>query len=180
MALVTAPATHVNGFPKTGTHALQKAVGLLGQKCTHTHQPHPHAFDGRHICAFRHPRNALISWLRWNNQPPVTGPILLTLDAPFAEGDTFVEHYRRYLPWRGDGNTLCVSFEELIATDAVIKSIADYLGVPYLDDAFDALYGSSITWSGRLSDWSEHWNDTIQAKWVECGGQALQEEIGYG
>ena len=61
-----------NGFPKTGTHALQRAVRLLG--CKDTRQGHfpfhvVHVAQGQHIHICRDPRNALVSWVRWTNPP---------------------------------------------------------------------------------------------------------------
>lgn len=97
-------------------------------------------------------------------------------------GEPFVKHYRRYTRWLTDPDLslLVVRFEDMLANDGELRRIAQWLGVPFQDDAFEVLYGGSRTWSGRLSDWREHWNDQVDAKWRSCGAQTLQDELGYG
>ena len=171
----------INGFPKCGSHLLQKAVALLGQDSELVHQPYPHTFEGKHLCIFRHPRNVLISYVRYINMSVSTGTLLLAMDTFNEVGPGFVKGYENFLPWLNDPNTKCFRFEEMQKDDTAIRSIAGYLEVPYLEDAYPifAVPGTTYTWSGRLSDWKEHWNPTIQEKWVACGGQALQKKLEY-
>lgn len=95
-------------------------------------------------------------------------------------GEPFVDHYRKYLPWKKDSDTLVVSFEAMLTDDTELRRIAQWLNAPFQEDAFEVLYGGSRTWSGRLSDWREHWNEEVNERWAACGAQVLQDELGYG
>lgn len=56
--------TLCNGLPKSGTHALEKAVQLLGRVTELDHVPYSDKREGRQLLIKRHPRNVVISWLR--------------------------------------------------------------------------------------------------------------------
>lgn len=181
-----------NGFPKTGTHALKKAIELLGlTRVQHMHQPHhratggkPFKFDGRMVIVYRHPRNVLVSTCRALGNATASGNLIgLIRDhrSPFSPSDvgSMARAYRAYLPWRDDKRCLVVRYEDLVSSDASLRRMAGYLGVPFLDDAFANLPGLSPTWSGAPSRWQDHWSEAVEAVWIEAGMQALQEELGY-
>ena len=63
--------------------------------------------------------------------------------------------------------------------DQQMREIAAYCGVPYLDDAWPNLPNHTKTWTGRLSDWREHWTPAVDAAWAAAGGPALLERWGY-
>ncbi len=169
----------VNGFPKTGNHALKKGVELLGVAPVELrHEPYGNGFtsDGPMLVPIRHPRNVLISKCRWEGLPVVSGP-LMNLIRSF-DGKPMNDGYRSFLEWDAPG-VLLVSYEELIASDAVLRRIADYLGVPFLEDAFPNLLGLTISWSGSPSRWEDYWTDAVDGAWTDSGMAALQRDLGY-
>lgn len=172
----------VNGIPKSGTHALLKAVELLGVTAGQIvldHIPYNTQFldnIDKHLYIIRHPRNVLISYCRWKHQP-VTGGMLIGFMHDFM-GKTFTTYCQDFIPWLTDQNAFVVKYEDLMMNDAVIRSIADHLNIIYLEDAFPNLPGLTPTWTGNPSDWTTIWNPEIDAEWqLQC--QSVQEEMGY-
>jgi len=166
----------LNGAPKMGNHALWKACELLGIASSGVqHIPHVDADavpDGPLVFIRRDPRNALVSWVRFEGMPVTQGTLIsatpryLAMIAPF-EG------------WLSDPRAHVVRFEDLVASDAAMRGIAAHVGVPYLDDAWPNLPNHTKTWTGRLSDWREHWTPAVDAAWAAAGGPALLERWGY-
>lgn len=165
-----------SGFAKAGNHALVKAVQLLGQPCEVTHIAYGGPI-GRHVFIKRDPRNIVCSWLRFNGQP-VTQGMFITAFRLFQYG-TLVDEMAAYEGWLTDPQTLVVSYEALIASDAEMRRIAAYLDVPYLDDAFSELEGLTSTWFAQHSDYRAIWTPEVQAVWVAEGGNELLARWGY-
>jgi hypothetical protein len=171
----------VNGIPKSGTHALLKAVQLLGipdDAVRLEHLPFGLLPDGvnKHIYIIRHPRNVLVSYCRWQNRPVAAGMLIGFMRS--FEGKSFADYWQTFSGWMTDPATFVVRYEALLANSAVIAKIAAYLGVPCLVDAFANIPGLTPTWTGAPSDWSTVWNRDIDAEWQkDC--QGIQEAMGY-
>ena len=170
------PTVKINGFPKHGNHALAKAVQLLGVSCEVEHVKYtPDALP--RIFIKRDPRNALVSWLRFSGKPVTQGMFIAALSD--FNGETLVAAMAEFEGWLSDANTLVIQYEDLIASDAALRQIADYLGVPYLDDAYPNLPGCTITWTGLPSDYTVVWTPEVEAAWEAAGGAALLTRWGY-
>lgn len=169
-----------NGIPKSGTHALEKAVQLLGQKTQHGHLPYSKKPSHTHILILRHPKNMLVSWVRFIRSI-VTQGFLIEAMSNYSQEDagTFYDEFLAYKPYLTDKDTLVVKYEDLVLSDECIKKIADYLDVPYLDDAFDSLLGMTKTWTGRPSVWQEHWTDEVQKVWENINGPEIEKVWNY-
>ena len=116
-----------SGHPKSGCHALVKAIQLLGQPCQVTHIPHGMPVDGKHVFIKRHPRNVLVSWVRFIGQP-VTQGTLITAMQDFS-GMPLVQSLRDFSGWLNDQATHVTSFEDLMRDDketALLQTFKDW------------------------------------------------------
>lgn len=165
-----------SGFAKSGNHALVKAVQLLGQPCSVEHIPYSGPV-GPHIFIKRDPRNVVCSWLRFNGHP-VTPGMFITAFRLF-QTRSLVEELAAYGGWLSDPQTLVVSYEALIASDAEMRRIAAYLDTPWIDGAFDELEGLTATWFAQHSDYRTIWTPEVDAVWAAEGGPALLARWGY-
>lgn len=166
-----------SGFPKSGTHALEKAVQLLGQPCQAEHLLYGAPVHDKHIFIKRDPRNIVCSWLRFNRKSVTPGMFLSSFRQ--FQSASLVEEMAAYVGWLDEGNTLVVRYEELIASDVCMRGIADYLEVPYLSGAFTELEGLTITWFAVHSDYRKLWTPEIQNVWSAEGGPELLTRWGY-
>lgn len=163
----------LNGAPKMGNHALWKACELLGIASSGVnHVEHPADIERPRIFIRRDPRNALVSWVRFEGMPVTQGTLITAMAS-------YLPQLPRYEGWLTDPDTLVVTFERLVANDQQMREIAAFAGVPYLDDAWPNLPNHTKTWTGRLSDWREHWTPAVDAAWVAAGGPALLARWGY-
>jgi len=163
----------VNSFPKSGTHALQKALMLLGIESLITHTPYPDEVEGTHLFIRRDPRDAICSKIRWDGLPVTQGTFLLYLKRKD------VRAINLFTPWirRAD---FVVQYEALIRDETEMKRIAEFMDVPYLDDAFTNLHGATRTWQeGARSDHRAIWTPLLQEKLEESIGVNTVEEWGY-
>ena len=165
-----------SGFAKAGNHALVKAVQLLGQPCEVTHVAYVGPI-GQHVFIKRDPRNIVCSWLRFNGRPVTPGMFITALR--LFQHASLVEELAAYEGWLTDPQTLVVSYEALIASDAEMRRIAAYLDVPYLDDAFSELEGLTSTWFAQHSDYRAIWTPEVEAVWAAEGGPVLLARWGY-
>lgn len=187
----------LNGAPKSGTHALAKAVELLGipflldrEQWLRTSGPAAHMdhvdwpaeiVADRHVLIVRDPRNVLLSWMRASSRPLTVGGAMATLRAYDGAAETFVQHCRRFTPWIDAPGVFVVRYEDLTGDGgATMQRLADHLGVPCPPDAYLNLPGFTATWTGEPSDWRTLWSPEIEAVWVETGGPALLADMGYG
>lgn len=173
----------INGFPKSGNHALKKALELLGQPAQINHIPFAEGLpEGatKHIFIKRDPRNVIISALRWTKRP-VTPGMFLTQFRSFELGGpgSLIEQMATYEAWLSDPQTLVIRFEYLIASDSVMRDIAAFLGVPYIDGAFEELPGWTLTWNDTPSNYLEVWTPEVQEAWAAEGGDDLLARWGY-
>jgi hypothetical protein len=96
---------------------------------------------------------------------------------------------KRQLDWQGwvtDPAACVVRFEELTAQSADIQLAAiarlrDYLEINLIspDEVAKHLLGESPTWSGRNSDWMEHWDAEIETLFIAAGGYGVMRAFGY-
>ena len=163
-----------NGFPKSGNHALVKALQLLGQPCRVNHIKVGEPVEGRHVFIKRDPRNVICSWLRFNGQP-VTPGMFLTTFAQFQERSLIAE-LAEYEGWLAG---FVVRYEDLIASDVEMRRIAEHLNIPYIDGAFEALPGMTRTWFADHSDYRTIWTPDVESVWIANGGPELLARWGY-
>lgn len=169
------------GFPKSGTHALVKAVQLLGHPCQVDHMPHTEyagAWPGPRIVIKRDPRNVLLSWVRHQGKP-VTRGMAITFMRDYDAGQTLAQAMAPFEGWLSDPGALLVSYEALTASDDEMRRIAAHLDTPYIDDAWRWLPGMTRTWRADHSDWEALWTPQMDAAWREIGGPELLDRWGY-
>lgn len=181
-----------NGFPKAGNHALWKAIELLGVPGGVNHIPYIAEFAvtrgvlamrarAKHVFIIRDPRNAIVSWLRWNRDAVTPGKFITTFRR-FQER-SLVEDLAAYEGWLSDPWTYVVRFEELIRDDGSMRALAAYLGVPYLYGAWEELEqrygGQTKTWNAIHSDYRHVWTAAVEAVWSAEGGTELLARFGY-
>jgi hypothetical protein len=172
------PRVVPNGYPKMGNHALVKALQLLGEPCEVAHIPYGQPLPpGQHILVVRDPRNALISWIRFQGKPVTPGMVVSTFR--HVEDASYHDALARYEGWLTDPDTMVVRFEHLIVSDAEMRRIATALGISYLDGAFEALPGLTHTWTGQLSDYRTIWSLDLEARWQAEGGSDILRVWGY-
>jgi len=174
----------LNGFPKSGIHALQKACVLLGVAGNLGHDSYASGLpDGytRSIFLKRDPRNILISWLRFNHIPVTTENLVSAMESlhselhPDQEGKSLAVAMAEFEGWRTDPNTLVVSYEELAESPLGMDKVAAFLGVRYPDGAFGKLEGldeeNKKFYNESHSDYQDVWDAEVQAFWdVHCTG----------
>lgn len=170
-----------NGFPKSGNHALVKALRLLGEPCAVNHLPYVSNVQGKHILIKRDPRNVVVSALRHMGRV-VTQSAVRTEIAEFGltSPGSLVEQMAAYEGWLSDPNTYVVRYEDLIADDVAMRGIAAYIGVEYVAGTFEKLPGHTETWNIVRSDYSLLWTEETQAAWEAAGGPDLLNRWGYG
>lgn len=166
-----------NGFPKSGNHALVKAIQLLGVPCHVDHLPFGEEVCAKHVFIKRDPRNIICSWLRFQGMP-VTPGMFIAAFRKFQE-KSLLEELVTYEPWLTDENTLVVKYEDLIQSDATLRKIADYLGTPYIEGAFENLPGMTRTWYAEHSDYQTIWTPEVASVWFREGGFELLSTWGY-
>ena len=169
-----------NGFPKSGTHALVKAIALLGHEVQHSHTPYGDDVSeySHHVFIRRDPRNVILSKVRSEGQRITQGMVIGKIRRWNDNDEPFAQVLARYAPWLTQA-PLVIRYEELIADESVLKLIAKYLGVPYLGDAFRNLPGTTRTWNPEHSDYRVVWTPEVDAVWREQGGAAILQEWGY-
>jgi|GEM_PF-6045986 len=168
----------INACPKHGTHALQKAVELLGQHAGDVHhigfgEPMPEGVS-KHLYIYRDPRNAILSWMRWDGRSITDGSVMAAI-----RGKRYLQTTRQFVGWVNAPDVHKVRYEELIADDGAMRGIAKFLGVPYLESAFPNLPGLTRTWNLEHADFRKIWTPALAACWHEEGGDDLVQAFGY-
>ena len=169
------------GIPKSGTHALQKAVRELGCDASeHLHTANYHLADTQKVAyVLRNPRNVLLSALRYRNhqrrgwEDTITEEKLIDCFFDFFNA-SLPGVYRSYEKWL-TSKAHVVRFEGLMDRSE-IPGLAAFLGVP---NKPIALEGGTYTWTGKLSDWREYWTEGIDRVWREEGMEVVERELGY-
>lgn len=174
-----------NSMPKSGTHALIRAVELLGLpdvQLAHAAYGQLDPTAGKHLYIIRDPRNNLISRTRASAYPLTQGSLMLKL-RNFEDGLSYRDYAAGFFSWIDDPATHVVRFEALIGDGgATLRGIADFLGVPYLDDAYPHIIGPTVTWTGQLSDWRSEpaWTPVVEEAFQAEGGAEVAARYGYG
>lgn len=138
-----------NGIPKSGTHALARACGGAV-----VHIPFGIELPGgEHVFITRHPRNILCSYVRAQRLLPATAALKMALADFF--GIPFADECRRYLGWLTSGVEV-VRYEDLIVEP-----------------------GGTLTWSGKPSDWTRAWTQTMDEAWAVAAMDEIQAAMGY-
>lgn len=166
-----------NGSPKTGTHLLCRVVALFensARSIEHVHEPWQDGLNEKHIHITRIPRNVIISALRFFN--PRDG---ITEDSIIRQIPLTINEMNSYLQWSYSDGVLNVMFEKILSDEDELKRISDYLNLPIVDDHFYRMWGGTSTFSGKLSNWRDHWSDNIEKVYAECGGIKLESALGY-
>lgn len=189
-----------NGFPKTGNHGLVHACELLGIPATVNHRPYAEGLpEGttHHLHIIRDPRNVIVSMLRFNRQPVNAGTFLSRFR--MFQSDSLIQEMREFEPWfdpwflrleslspsfrlhaqRLANMTLTVRWEDLVASDATMRQIAEFVGTEYIDGAFDRLPSRTFTWNQEHSDFRKIWTKQVGKVWTEEGGDELLKRWGY-
>ena len=170
-----------NGFPKTGNHALVKALELLGVPAEVNHRPFSQGLPKgttHHVLIKRDPRDVVISMLRFNHQPVTVGTFLARFRK--FQGASLVEEMAEYEPWLGGALTVLVRYEDLSASDREMRRIAAAIGIPYLEGSWEQLPGLTYTWNEVHSDYRAIWGPTLEGVWNSEGGADLLQRWGYG
>ena len=163
-----------NGFPKSGNHALVKALQLLGQPCRVNHIKVGEPVEGQHVFIKRDPRNVICSWLRFNGQH-VTPGMFLTAFLQFQER-SLIDELAEYEGWLAG---FVVRYEDLIASDAEMRRIAEHLNIPYIDGAFEAHPAIPRTPCADHADYPTIWTPDVGSFWNKNGGPDLLARWGY-
>lgn len=181
----------INGIPKHGTHALLKAVELLGVPVKYGNHPgaelvhminEGEPVESKHIFIVRHPKNAFISWMRHYNLPLTSGMLQSRLQNMQEPEGNYLDFCQKFLDWMVCPDTLVIKFEDLISDQATITKITKYLDVPDQPDVIQNLPGHTLTWTGQLSNHEtlDAWDDGVETVWKNIGGEYLMETLGYG
>lgn len=168
-----------SGHPKSGCHALVKALHLLGWPCQVEHREHDSGLVDRHVFIKRDPRNVAVSWVRWLKQPVTEGTVIAAMRNIANTWKTLPASLAEYQGWLHQQNTLVVSYEALTASPAELHRMAKYLGSTVPPDAWPNLLGGTETWSGQPSDWQSVWTPGIEQHWQSIGGAELLRTWGY-
>ena len=173
----------MNGPPKCGNHMLVKACELLGVNADVNHITFSdensliHNAE-KHIFIKRDPRNLPISLLRAEEKPITIGMSLTKFN--YITNGTLVKELNSYSGWLRDPKTLVVSFESLLKDDKELKRIANYLEVPYINEAFENISGHTVTWvDNNHSNFLNLWCEQLEDVWNTEGGIEVQKLYGY-
>lgn len=190
----------INGFPKTGNHALRKVCELLGVPAFVNHVPFKDGSpaDSTHrLFIKRDPRNVIIPKMRMDGEQVTSGTFISKFRAwqrgsteiiPLEDGTSetiitpaisTIEAMSEYEQWLNDADTFQVVYEDLIKNDIEMRRIATYLGTPYIEGAFEDLPGLTATWNDEHSDYNKIWTPEVDKVWNAEGGAELLTRWGY-
>lgn len=176
----------VIAIPKAGNNATEKACRLLRlEPAHHKHTANYHLADtNKVVYTYRNPRNVLVSAVRYQNEQirnytkDITEDKLIDLFFDFFNC-SLPYTYRAYSRWM-DTSACIIKFENLVSSIDEMNKIADYMGVEHATpETYGKLYGSSPTWSGRLSEWETVWTDGFDKIWKEEGMVEIEQGLGY-
>ena len=175
----------IAAIPKSGNNMMQKACHLLGVEAEYAHTTNYHLADTRRcIYIYRNPRNVLVSALRYRNHQrrgygtEITTEKLIDVFYDFFN-NSLPSTYQAYSKWMGT-NAHIVRFEDFISNPGEFDKLADYLQVPRRPEAYKELSGGTATWTGSLSDWTQHWSPELDAHWIANGMPEIEHSLGYG
>jgi len=188
----------VTGIPKSGTHALLKAVEMMGVPVGegkahidvetlpaepghvyHCHIP-PQELPGdcRTIVMLREPRNALVSYARFRYGVVTAGNLRLSLLDFFDF--SFPEWLRKFIDYR-ESECLPIRFDDLLTDGGEsVERIGKYIDAFDTTDVYKNINGQTVTYTGRLSNWQDHWTQRLEKEWRDTGCADLAGRYGYG
>jgi hypothetical protein len=176
----------VSGIPKSGTNMTEKICRMLGASPS----PHMHTANyllaGKHKVAYvyRNPRNVLISAQRYQNHQMRGWEDTITEDKLIAQ---FFDYYNSSMPavYNSYAKWLLTSayafkYESMLTDISVAQGLARYLGKSEPKQEFLAqIPGNTPTWTGKTSDWRDHWTDGFDKIWVGEGMLEIEAALGY-
>lgn len=172
---------YIVGIPKSGTHALQKAVRELGCDASdHLHTGNYHLAETNKVAyVLRNPRNVLLSSIRYRNHQMRGWEDTITeekwIDGFFNFFNTPLPGvYYGYAKWL-TSKAHIVRFESLMDRSA-IPALAAFCEVSVKPIALE---GGTPTWTGELSDWRKYWTEGIDRVWREEGMEVVERGLGY-
>ena len=172
---------HCNGLAKCGTHALQKAIELLGVpfvkgSALMSRVPYDSASTGPgSVYIYRHPKRWLVSLVRQAREDVVTQGFLIS-----TMHDVY-PLWMSYEPFLSDSDTLSVRLEDLIGDGGgTLRAIADHIGTLYLEDAYANIPGMTHSFNKVPSTWEPHSTPETEAAWIAARGPEVEKAFGYG
>ena len=174
-----------HGFMKSGNHALIKALKLLGFWTAPVHITFGTAIPigyTHNIFIKRDPRNIMLSVMRIFKDASTSEALITSckdLDYGGESTKDFFELLDKWSGWLTDPNTFVVKFEDLIASDAEMRRISNYLGVSYIEGSFEKLPGNTDTWNEEHTDYKEMWTPEVQNLWSSKVGKNILTKWGY-
>lgn len=171
----------------SGTHLIQPIMRSLTDKPVSAPKGESAlAFipSAKCIVFLRDPRNIVVSHMRYKNAGIDTAKAdkrLLRLLTKHHGGDGPIEHMTKWAKrWMACEGALVVRFETLIAErQSEVTRIRDYLGVGDVDAAITYAFGTSVTYTGRHSQWREWFGPQSLEAWKTNGGPDLVRLMGY-
>lgn len=172
------------GPPKAGNHAFQRALLLMGAEVPYYHLHYHdrnrimrHMGIDRACFLTRDPRNMVISRMRAKGKVLTEDSIHREL-VDWDNGRTLADMLGYFEGWLVDPCPK-LRFEDLIDGERGMRLAAETASTAYLPGkAKDLPSHDSITWSGRLSNWQDHWTPAVERAWEgSCPG--LLERWGY-
>ncbi len=170
----------LNGLPRSGNHALQKACALLGVELRVEHYHYSEKVPGwKYLYVTRNPRSMAVAACR------APKPHVATPEGIIAQ----IREYRYIMPladlladramWLVDPDVHAISYEELTGSPAGIERLAGLLGVMATGGEFAKLPGGTLSWTGGSDGWQAYWTDAVEAVWQESGCAAY-DEVDHG
>ncbi len=170
----------LNGMPKAGNHALQKACKLLGVELPINHFPYAEKVAGeRYIYIKRDPRDMLVTSVRFNVDKEVTPERIIWQIHNYMAYGPFVGELVKYLDWITDKDTAVIAYETLVDSPVGMSRLAEFIGTEIKGDEFEQLPGGTVTWEPERANWRDHWTPEVNAAWRDSGCSTLIWRMGY-
>lgn len=178
---------YCNGSPKTGTHALLKALWLFGGEyklAIHSHTSHKDKVTGaRYINIFRSPRNVIGSWLKFTTQEVTESNMIKVIP-------DLVREQFDYAGWwvDKDPNILNIKYEELLTLPKVVDDIQSFLNkdkkagsvlAVKTETHYKDIWGGTPTFTGNPFIWRDNWSNALETTWINAGGLILEDALEY-
>lgn len=174
------------GIPKSGTNMTEKVCKMLGAN------PSPHMHTANYLLAdkhkvayvYRNPRNILISALKYQNHQMRGWEETINEEKLIAQffdyyNSSMPAVYNAYAKWLLT-SAYCFKYEDMLTDIEVAQGLARYLGKKEPKQEFlEKIPGGTPTWTGKTSDWRDHWTDGLDKIWVGEGMLEIEKSLGY-